>query len=743
MDTAVLVAPLDGFAAVSEMNEQFAADSVPRVGQNRGRFRVRFSLMPLQRSLTDVSVITRVYDTAGTEREPCDPMLFEDVPPLQVTAGETGGLRPGGGAAWLLHEVFSQGELRGRFAVSADGSPAAPAPPGAALPPPQMESLGGREPRVPGTTLLADADGRQGSFVVWQFDGRPARRELQHLELTLTAGQRRTVFLGVRTVHAVGGLRLTLAGAGAAAGAEAMPPGAVQLWCVVQPDEGPAWLTPLTSVDLAADEVAWFAVTVDSAALAPGSYVGRLVVSAAQQIRSFPMSVQVLGVPSAPEEQFPLWYLGARGGTPLTRSDLSKLREHGVLGVTLERRSAARLRGDVEQLGYHLLALRADGATAAPDEPAVGRLLLPCRRPAWLVEPTGAAALVGDVAGRMGYAPARLMERLEPASPSGQPCHLLVRDGCEPGRAQELVAAGQLSGDEPVWLYLDLEEAEWRSAAGLVRGALWAAAWQGLAGVAVRCARPAEAVDRQLVLWHVLRDACTEVALWRRVRGQVRRAREGEAGTPTLPADALLALERFDRAVGPEEACLLRLRPERVPFRRLYRVTPPSGLHCPTLDQFEAAREAVLGAAVHLGGSAALPARPDRFWQDVPLLAAGQVQWEIIARQGEEPWRIGLRLQERLRHCTGRVVPLQRTFPPPDVPDAPALVWVVGPQNAQWEAPEPWQWAIQRTEGRPVAVTELPNGTVVVLLRDQRLMEAALRPLRATRSPFRPARQVR
>ncbi|MFO8007615.1 MAG: hypothetical protein R6V05_07775 [Candidatus Brocadiia bacterium] len=742
MDTAVLVAPLDGFPAVSEMNEQFAADSVPLAANEGGRLRVRFSFVPLQRSLTDVSVITRVYDASGKEGEPCDPMLFEDVPPLQMAGGETEGVRPEAGPGWLLHEVYSQGELRGRFAVSADGAPASP-PPSTPLPRPEPVSLGGREPDVPGSALLAGPAGRRGSFVVWQFDGAPARQELERIEMMLTAEQKRTAFLGVRTVHAVRGLRLTLAGAGPDQEGRAMPPGAVQLWRVVQPEEGPAWLTPLSSVDLDADQVAWYAVTVDSSALEPGRYSAQIVLSAGQQVRGIPLVVRALAVPGPPQGEFSLWYLGARGGETLSRSDLAKLRDHGVAGVTLQRGHRDRLHAEVQELGYHLLALRADGATVAPDEPAGGRSMLPCRRPAWLIEPTAAAALVGDVARSLGYTPARLTERLEPAPAAGAPCHLLVRNGCEPGRAPALVADGELTGDEPVWLYLDLEEADWRAAAGLVHGALWAAAWQGMAGVAVRCEAPARAMDRQLVLWHILRDARDEVSLWRRVRDQVRRARRTEAGTPTLPADALLALERFDRAVGPQAGCILRLREEQVPFRRLYRVAPPSGVDVPTLGQFQVAWQAVLGAAVHLAASPVPPVVPDRFWQDVPLLTEGQVQWQIVALEGEEPWQVGLRLQERLRRRTGRVVPLQRTFPPLDVPNAPALVWVVGPAEALSEAPEPWQRAVRQADGGLLSVTELPSGTVVVLLGDRRLMDAALRPLRATRWLLRTSRHVR
>jgi hypothetical protein len=427
---------------------------------------------------------------------------------------------------------------------------------------------------------------------------------------------------------------------------------------------------------------------------------------------------------------------------------LAKLRGYGVEGLTVSPGEAESLREEVAGSGFRLLTLSRGGGTVAPAAPAPGRLLLPHPDALWLIR-AGATppAVLGSVR-RTGYTPALLAERLTALAGTvvaeGKPPFLLATDGCEPERVERMVAAGELPGEATVWCHLDLRDADWRRAAVEVRSALWAAGWQGLAGVAVHCPSPAQEVDRQLVIWHILRDARRDADLWRSMRRAARHLRDSRASSDEpLPAGTLLLLEKLEGIVGPAEHCTLRLRPRRTAFRELYRVSPPSNAGWPDLRQFAAARRQVLEAAAEMGTPPSRPRGSVLYWQDIPLIRDGHVDWVICAPEGEGPWKAGQKLQETLRNLSGCIVPLERSLPDLHDRRAPGLVWLIAETDPLDYLPREIVPRSLSAIERPLRLLELKGGNVVVLVRGAANAEKTLGALQTAAQSYPAADQVR
>ncbi|MCK4375392.1 MAG: hypothetical protein KAX19_08685, partial [Candidatus Brocadiae bacterium] len=389
--------------------------------------------------------------------------------------------------------------------------------------------------------------------------------------------------LVVKALRQIEKLRLTLAGVGPEGGPQPIPPAAVYLWQALEPGNAPAYLTPLGELSLLPGQTAWLALTADASQLRAGAYAGRLVAGADGALHQVPVSLRVLSVPAPRSDGFGLWYVGEETAGPLPEPVAAKLADYGVTALTAllpraeDGRGAKDAARQAARRGLTLLSFGAGEGALPPAVGPPGKLLLPYPDPVWLLRAGGAGPTAVRAAVEAGYAPALLCERLssvprELLSRDSAFPFWLVEDGCEPGRVAQMVRSGELRGSEAIWLFLDLRGADWRRAATEVRSAFWAAAWQGLAGAAVRLPPPPGEVDRQLVLWHILRDARREVALW-------RHARRLMSATPDAPAAAARTLPRLAELagiVGTSDAYQLVLRAQRRPFRSLYRVSPPA-----------------------------------------------------------------------------------------------------------------------------------------------------------------------
>ncbi len=758
LKTEVMVVLLEGFGAVSELNPRFVAETlVTGAGPERRGDRgagVRVRLMPLSAPLKDVSVLTRPYNAAGRESAPCDAVLFEKLEPLERGTGRTRCPGQATSAAWITHEVYSEGRRVGGFAVPLSGG--APHPgesETAGLPP--IERTWKPPERGRAAQIPLTAERRRRGVLVWKFGGTPPREEVEEIELLLAADERRTVFLGVHALRPVADLRFALAGSGGR-GAASVPLAAVDLWQVRQM-EGQAALVPFSGTPLSAGDTTWLALTIDAERMPPGRHVSRLVIGTDSSVKEMPLSVLVLSLSPPAEDIFGLWLLDSVAGEGLPEAVPGKLRDYGITGLTLPARAPGALQSRAEAAGLSLLGFGAAGGTLPPEERAPERTPLPYPEPLWVVHREVASPAAAEAACRAGYVPALLHERVEGIDftvPEDAPApFLLVEEGCEAGRVPDLVKSGALTGAEPVWLALDLRGMDWRRAAVAVREAFWAAAWQGCAGAAVRAPLPCEEVDRQLAVWHILRDARREVALWRHVRemaARIRRERRGRGPVPSsakaedgqqFPDRTVYLMEKLDRTVGTAAHCRIQLRPERHPFRRLLRPAPDPAE--PGLSKFAATRRTVLEIARRLA-----PLVPEEFpsqayWQDIPHSRDGLCRWRIVAAAGEESWKAAAELQTAIRSRVGAGVPLERGLPSLDAEGAPDLVWMVADTDLPRSLPDELRDAAHRRPESPIVVAELKSGAVIVLLRRGWEPAAVLRPLRHTSELYRRARSIR
>jgi hypothetical protein len=726
----VLVAPLDGFAAVSELNERFAAESLPVPSAEPPR--VELGLMPLAGAMGEVSVITRVYDAAGKELVPCDPLVVRDLPAGRAYSGSVVWQARPGRPDWLVHEVYAAGQRAGSFAVPV-GAPTSPAPVAAAASlPPETRRLGTASAELAGASA-PDAAARERGFVLWRYDGPPARRELGRVEVALAAGERRTLFLGVHALRPLASLRFLLAGAEPArAGWKPIPPTGAYLWQLkADSPEGTAYLAPLVELTLDAGRTAWLAMTADASQMASGDYEGRLVASSDGTVWQVPLEVHVLPVPAPSAGAFGLWFVPEGTDAPMAEASLSRLADYGVTALTLPMPAggpaeAAVLAGRAAPTGLTLLSLMGAGGALAPPGGSTGLLPFAFPQPVWLMD-LGAApvgALRGAAAG--GYAAAFICERLadlDAQGGAGRPAarFCLVRDGCEPGRVREMVASGSMDGSCSVWLLLDLRDCDWRRAALEVRRAFWAAAWQGLAGAAVRCRPPRREVDRQSPLWHVLRDARSEAALWR----------TAQASTAGPARDAVLS-----GILGPGPGPILPVVGERRPFGSVYRVGAGVGEAEVSLEQFEQARARLLRLLAEPAPEAS--GRGDQvYWGDVPLLAEGRAVWAICTRDGEVARKRAVALQKGIEQLAARSLPISREFP------SARLVWLVTEEGDGPDLPGAVRAAVAQVGGPRFQAVVLEDGTVVAVLKGDFDVAALVRSFRRERELFPPAGAVR
>jgi hypothetical protein len=239
---------------------------------------------------------------------------------------------------------------------------------------------------------------------------------------------------------------------------------------------------------------------------------------------------------------------------------------------------------------------------------------------------------------------------------------------------------------------------------------MWAAGWQDLAGVAVTLQPPAREVDRQSVLWNIVRDAHGEVARWRQTRAGLRALPTGN-GTPAAQVRARAFVES---AVGVAQGCDLRLVPMRRPFRRLLRVGSQAGSAGPSLSAFRAAHRVVLRSAQALPAGAQPAAR---HWNGIPCLEDGAVRWAIAVGEGDAARERALLLQKAIEAATGQRVPAGRALPRGGR-RGPLLVWVVGGGSP----PEGWPAAVRDAArgmdpGR-LAMVEMDGGARAVIVGD-------------------------
>ncbi len=748
LTSRIRVVPLEGFTAVTELTPQYAAHT--GISETEDGLEMSLKLLALESGLKEVSFVSRTFDAEGRELAPLDPLLFEEIEPMQQVSGETqlpdGEARPD----WIVQELYSRGSLQGRSAVatapsltelSAEIEPQAQ---------PDLEELPGGAPVPGGLIPLSDAM-RERGFVVWEFTGVPALSEERELRFDLTSGERRTIFLGLRALKGIEEFRITLAGSGAESGAvQNLPPAAMYTWRVLEEANGGAFLAPFRQTALQQGELVWLALTADAEGLRPGDYACNVVLAGDGTPWEMTCRVTVSDPLADARTAFGLWY----AGNGFAGSSMQALREYGVDAATLDI-AALAADGALENLAephgsaaLSLLSLCSRRGLQPPRSAGPEVLLMPEVQPVWLLRANAATPSSVLTCGRYGYRPALVCDHLPMAAAryslgAGRPRHWLVAGGPSSGTVGALIEDESLAPDDNVWLYMDLRDADWRWAATSVPAAVWAATWQGLAGVAVSCDAPPGTADRQPVVWHIVRDACSDASLWRAALKRARDLARPDAD-PDARTAALFAASSLEGVIGNSEDCVLTVRETDVGGGLAPRVVPEPGLAAVSIGRFSEARRKTTMAARDLVESVA-QTPGQAYWRGVPMIEGNAVKWSIVADVGEQAWKAALALQKGIRERSGYTVQVSRAFPNrvEGSPLNPSIVWVTTANHDMQGLPDAIATALARRPDAPVVAEKLEDGTMVVVLRDDAYLEQLLRTILPRPSFFAPARDVR
>jgi hypothetical protein len=168
--------------------------------------------------------------------------------------------------------------------------------------------------------------------------------------------------------------------------------------------------------------------------------------------------------------------------------------------------------------------------------------------------------------------------------------HRMLDGGTEAADSGELLRRGAVRPGDSVWLHLDLRGRDWRRAALAVREAFLAAALQGLAGAAVQCPPPSREVDRQSVLWHLLRDAREEAAIVALALAQAEALRTAPLETPGLKLRRATVAQGARRLIGKDPEAALRLELRANGLEKVLRVSAGREFRGRPLSAFRSAK---------------------------------------------------------------------------------------------------------------------------------------------------------
>jgi len=732
LTSEALLVPLEGTTALSALNAAFLAETDVERASEKG-MEVAVRLMALPAALHDVSVMTRVYDEHGKELGACDTVLFETVGEGEFGEGRTVWQGKADSPLWLLHEVYSEGKEIGQFAVPTGDVkcrfPLEPSP----LPEPRSERLADAGYAPPGSSIAATEGAEKRGFVLWLLDAEPAHEELKGLRLSLAENEKEAVFLGLKALRPLEKVRVALGASSAGpSGAAPIPPAGAFLWRIAESPPEPGRMSPISATSLTEGQVMWLALTVDAAALRAGQFASRLVVNADGQTSEVPVRVEVTSqrVPAA--GGFGLWFVADEANAALLGpSRLARLQEYGVTALTfpMSDRTGSEALSDLfwgaRRAGFDALGFSESGrgvtARTRRRLAAASRcLMLASERFSWLLCTDGHG---NDEVTRLleyGFEPARIVQMLPgPARQSNADVvlcdHLLVADGVAPGKVPALLARNRIRPDAHVWLYLDVRGVDWRRAAARLRSAAWAAAWQGLSGLAVRCGLPSGEADRQSTLWHILRDAREDAALWRAAQQRAQRLENASFDKKDLLTRRVVALEEFRTILGAEGEPLLMVARQKHPSRAVLRVLDPHTGRPPPTARFWQAKERVL--KVMAQADELLPARwQNLYWHGIPLLADGEVRWAIVSGPDQQEWRRSVRLQQAIESRTGQAVKVGREFPTTSEGTAARLklIWAFGKPDQIENLPQQVRDAAARKGDQEPVVVSIQDLVVVL-----------------------------
>lgn len=744
LESQLLVVPLTGFAALSDMNEQFAADTVAAGGQ-RETPKAIVQIMPLQQGLKEVSVVTRAYGQDGKELQPCEPLVYEEVPAYQAVRGAIDLPAGENEAAWLMHEVYSQGTKIGQFLGRLDGRKAPPELSGKSLEPPAWT-----EADYP--DISPNAAEQERGFTVLAPATGPEQRLAETVAMRLFSNEWETLFFGVRAVNDIETLRVGLTSGGNGPDDSApLPPAAGYTWSVRDAEQG-ARLLPYADGGIRKGDTRWLAVTIDTSQLEPTSYSSRIYIEADGKSAEVPIEVQVSALRLMPHEGFALWDVN-----PGKDERPGRLVEKGIsiVGQEVGGRAgwnAGRLLWQAGEAGVDLLELHAPGRAPGIAESHVGNNepelgAFPAGAPVWLLWESADSPAAPARLRRMGMSVGILADRLaglkgSPLWRDSQARFRAIQSGCGLDVVSELLDVGWVRPDDSIWVAVDTRNDRWIDAGVRLRRMFWAAAWQGLSGVAARGAvRQSEGpAPGQMALWHVLRDAREEAAACAWALEKASRLASEDPGPDDEDAAVERAriLARMDRLVGRGADTKIEIQEQKTAFRTLPRGHVRDGLGVAGFREVRNHAMALLEGMYRL--SPAPTKAPNLYWRGIPLLKDGVIGWATWQPGGDPLGAKNRAFRKRIRERTGRDVASVAGFPPAE---SVKLVWVFGQTPDAQGLPEPLINGMRNMSPRAIRRVTLENDVIAVIVGAEVSVRRLLGTLTTMPTLYRPARGVR
>lgn len=678
LTSKLLVVPLQRFSAVSGLDRNFAADTI---AENReGKKRVTLRLMAVSTPLKDVSVVTRTYGKEGTELDPCDTLLFERLEPYHpvtksvwVRAGEK---KP----VWLQHEVYVEGKKTGEFFVQTgqDGSP----PRGRKMQLPLAKEQKIDPPAAPVKKIseIANEDDNKRGFLVRRLGTREYSGSDIPVEIPLFRREKETVFFRISALQDLETFRASLASS-TGESARSLHPASAFLWKVEIPVSGVARLIPWEKQPLKTGAELWFALTVDASRLEPGSYSGKVFLEAAEKALQIPLAVRVFPVTISRKDGFAFWYMdGSDQETVPRQSVFERLSDYSVGAASwrVNAVSAAQNLDGIlqksERSGLDLSGIFCPGGSLATAEkvgvrgPIPGGMLA-AGQPSWILWLGPNLSGKIDSLKGIGFRPAICLRRFQRLGndfvrEQSTPMHWLVGGGAQKERVDELIEDGKLHKEDSLWTFCDPREQSWERAALELRRRFVGAVWEGMAGAVVVQNRPVVGMETQELLWHVLRDAREEAAVFATARDAKVRLLAGSSESRTENTSRAEVFGGLERLFGGDNSSRIRVQRKKIPFGQISLGTINGSERTNSIAAFRKLKGEALRLLIK---ARALPEKVLNhntvYWKSRIVLAEGEGKcafWNVNGQEIPE----GLRaLKLHLEKLVGASLPVIERYP--------------------------------------------------------------------------------
>ncbi len=641
-----------GMGAVTGVTDRLLARATVK---NEETPAVELKLKALKAPLEAVTVVSRLYGADGEDLGVGQSMAFHNVTGDTVASAmaELPGAK--GRVGWLQQTVRSEGDVVGRHVVPL-GAPEGMCPLENELPAPDI-------------TVKGDENGSGADDIPWAVRTAATGKRPERLRLHLANNEAETLFLAVEGGKEIDKLKARLA---APSGEEkkVLPAESGTLWEVEDGIE-PA-MSRFKPTALKKGASLGLALRVSAAGLSPGTLERRLVLEGGGRKVSVPLRVTVRSPEVPASGGFGLWLTPADGsGLTADESTLGRLTAQQVTMMTwpagggfgVERaRSLLELAAGAELDGFGFQSSSAETAPSGLEAAAEADMLSPSASPLWLLRRSPCWLNSPAETAESGFVPAGVTAHLPPGGGRDASAlrHVLLRRGIGAGVAPQKRVNGHISGESRLWLFHPIAGGNPACAAAELRSAAWAAAWQGVAGVAVDCV-PGRQKHRSALL-EVARDAREEAALWRRCRALAGRLRNAKLEDEEDQKQRAIIMHDRHTVLGECDEARLRIATDESGLKPVLRAVTPEAGRTPSPADFRAAKRELLDLLGRI--RRLLPEQTgDLYWRGHGIVVGGKVRARIVTDGGESASEAASTIQAAVRKRTGQTVTIDSECP--------------------------------------------------------------------------------